>query len=119
MITTQDQENLRRAMGEHDPPLKPFDPDPIRRSYKLMLWVVLAFLILGGISIARAVFAAENPPPRVWVVWDLDADKPWLSKKTGLPATATGPTACSMSLHEVSKAAPSGSRLACRQRKEQ
>lgn len=37
-------------------------PDPIRRSYKLMWWVVLAFLIIGGISIARA-FAAENPPP--------------------------------------------------------
>ncbi len=34
-------------------------PDPIRRSYKLMWWVVLAFLILGGISIARA-FAVDD-----------------------------------------------------------
>lgn len=87
-------------------------PPEVRRSYKLMWVVVGACLIIGGISIARA-FAAEHPTARQWIVWDVIADKPWVSPK-GYQATATGPTACNLSLHEASKASPDGSRLTCR-----
>jgi hypothetical protein len=74
-------------------------------------------MVIGG-AVAMVVFgprarAAEFPTDRTWIVWDTDADKPWTSAK-GYRATATGPTACSMSLHEAAKASPTGSRLACR-----
>lgn len=83
-------------------------------------WPVVISIALGiacltvaaviGPSIAKA---AEHPTERIWIVWDMDADKPWTSTK-GYQATATGPTACNLSLHEAAIASPKGTRLACR-----
>lgn len=137
MLTTQDQENLREAMrrstdprwverqlcNDYDDPGEDIiiSPKPWRWLMPLTLGLIVGGILLSLALIVlavRSVQAAEKPTERAWIVWNVGADAPWLSKK-GLPATATGPTACNLSLHEVSKASPSGTRLACKQRKEQ
>lgn len=85
--------------------------EPVKRSRVLVRTVVGALVIIGTIAIVRGVWGAE--PPRTWQVWNETANKPWLSKK-GEPATATGPTACNLSLWEVAKATQDGTRLSCR-----
>lgn len=80
-------------------------------------WPSLLAGIVNGLGLACigwGVFAAELPTERTWVVWDVNAGRPWTSPK-GYRATATGPTACSLALQEVSTASPSGTRLTCRQ----
>jgi hypothetical protein len=75
---------------------------------KVVVVVLAAALVVIAISVARA-----SEPPRTWQVWNETTNRPWLSKK-GEPATATGPTACNLSLWEVAKAAQDGTRLSCR-----
>lgn len=97
-----DPEWLRRQLS---PPVE-YRPTPVWRI--VAAFVLAAALVVIAISVARA---AE--PPRTWQVWNETANKPWLSKK-GEPATATGPTACNLSLWEVAKATQDGTRLSCR-----
>ncbi len=73
------------------------------------LWLAIIWA-LGWLSVANA---AERDPERPWVVWLVDADKPWLNPRNNLPATATGPHACNISRTEITKALPSGTRLSC------
>jgi hypothetical protein len=81
-------------------------PTPVWRI--VAAFVLAALLVVIAISVARA-----SEPPRTWQVWNETTNRPWLSKK-GEPATATGPTACNLSLWEVAKAAQDGTRLSCR-----
>jgi len=81
---------------------------PSRIGWWAIVAVVVVSIVLAGIGIARA-----SEPPRDWVVFNLSAGSPWINPKTGLPATSTGATACSMALREVSTAVPSGTRLSC------
>lgn len=86
-------------------------PSPSRTSRNVARWVVV--MVIGGILLGMfaAARTAERDPERPWVVWLVDADKPWLNPRNNLPATATGPHACNISLTEITKALPSGTRL--------
>jgi hypothetical protein len=75
--------------------------------------IVGAFLLAAALAVIAISVARASEPPRTWQVWNETTDRPWLSK-TGQPATATGPTACNLSLWEVAKAAQDGTRLSCR-----
>ncbi len=83
-------------------------PRQPRRPFPWGAVLILAGAICLGYGIGRAS-ASERP----WIVWSLDADAPWTSPR-GHQATATGPTACSLALHEASQVSPKGARLACR-----
>ncbi len=85
-------------------------PKPIRWPFAVTA-IGAALFCLG--YLAGSAKAAEIDPPRTWQVFDVGANRPWVSGKTGLPATATGPTACNLALHEVAIASPKGTRLAC------
>ena len=90
-------------------------PDIVERRWpwpRAALFIVViclgAYMLIWGVA-----NAAERDLERPWVVWLVDADKPWLNPRNNLPATATGPHACNISLTEITKAVPSGTRLSC------
>ena len=119
---TEAQMQLREAMRYSTDPawlerqLSPGPDEIIRSGRRLAYWTVG---IIGGCAAVCIVFALfafgafASEPPRDWVVFNLSAGTPWVNPKTGLPATATGPTACSLALYEVSTAVPAGTRLSC------
>ena len=116
------QEHLRQAMRHSTDPRwverqlcnDYADPGPDIIKPSRIPWGIVITAIIGiGFSLFLIGYAYASEPPRPWIVWDETTDKPWLSKK-GEPATATGPTACILSLHEVAKATQDGTRLSCR-----
>jgi len=96
--------------------LPPVPPPVVTPDVTPARWPSLLAGIMVGIGltcIAWSAFGAEQPTERTWVVWLVDADKPWTSAK-GYQATATVEEACRLAMHEVTGAVPTGTRLKCR-----
>jgi hypothetical protein len=108
------KEYLRAAMRvSTDPRWVKQQLSPVELPRPIPAWRIVAAFILAALLVVIVISVARAEPPRLWVVWNETTDQPWLSKK-GEPATATGPTACNLSLWEVAKAAQDGTRLSCR-----
>ena len=73
-----------------------------------------ALIAVGLICLAYRALAAEHP--RMWVLYDETADRPWTTTK-GHTATSTSATACSLASVEAARSAPSGTRFSCRRMK--
>ena len=84
------------------------------RTSQIVSRTVLFVVVLGlTVSFCAATKAAENPPPRVFVLWNETTNEAWLSPK-GNTATSTTATACAIATVEAARHSPSGTRLACR-----
>lgn len=109
-------QKLREAMRYSTDPRwieQQLAPKPVELPRPIPVWRIVGAFVLAAGLVVIAISVARAEPPRTWVVWNETTDRPWLSKK-GEPATATGPTACNLSLWEVAKAAQDGTRLSCR-----
>ena len=109
------QQHLRAAMRVSTDPrwVKQQLAPPVELRRPIPAWRIVAAFVLAAGLVVIAFSVARAEPPRTWQVWNETDNRPWLSKK-GEPATATGPTACNLSLWEVAKAAQDGTRLSCR-----
>ena len=74
--------------------------------------IAAAIVLVGLMCLAYRALAAEHSP-RVWVLYDETADRPWTTAK-GHTATSTSATACSLASVEATRSAPSGTRFSCR-----
>ena len=84
------------------------------RTSQIVGRAVIGTVVLGlALTMCASPRAAELPPERVWVLWNLTANAAWISPK-GNPATATNETACLLATVDAARFTPAGTRLACR-----